>query len=151
MKLLQKLRNSATCCMPIRRVPDHLNVNTLYSLPDIGLPSKTSTPLVPSPAPERYNKRKQPLELSPPPLVHGLLSDVPPRRKKIRVVKKSNPNQYKKTRVVVPPKSDLNHLLPLDELYNQPRMCDEQCIVCAFAKPELRTRHHCNNYNPVQI
>ena len=91
------------------------------------------------------------------PVVHGLSRNTggssKVKTRKRRTKKKSNPNLYKRNYVVVPPKPNISHLLPLDEMDHERRACDVACIVCALAKPELRTRHHCNAYAyaPVEV
>ena len=178
MKLLKRLRKSATCCMPVRSCY-HLNTtdHPLYSLPQVGQPRKTSTPVPISPI-ERYTKRSEPRSLEsltniqpvlssitdnavkiPPPAQQllqpgAVRSSAPPkpaRSQKNNLKKKSDPRKNNKKTVVVPEKTDISHLLPVDELHTQPRNCDLECIVCALAKPELRTRHHCTAYNPKRM
>ena len=186
MKLLKRLRKSATCCIPVR---SHTNTSDhpLYSLPEVGQPRKTSTPvgMIISPV-EKYTKRTQPRSLESLSAMKPDLSSIknnkvkitaprqqfapqqqiypqdgystpvqptapvkPARSKKTpNLKKKSDPRNSKKRTTVVPENADLSHLLPVDELHDQPRHCDLECIVCALAKPELRTRHHCTSYNP---
>ncbi|KAL5255854.1 hypothetical protein ACHWQZ_G011177 [Mnemiopsis leidyi] len=177
MKLLKKLRKNASCCIPVRS-SYHLNStdHPLYTLPEVGRPRKTSTPVGTLPSPvERYTKRSEPRSLEsltaetvyhaistinaievrcPPPTTNIQPPSIPvkpARSKKTSLKKKSDPRGNKKKTIVVPEKTDLSHLLPVDELHDQPRNCDLECIVCALAKPELRTRHHCTSYRPCRI
>ena len=177
MKLLKRLKQNAACCIPVRS-SYHLNStdHPLYTLPEVGRPRKTSTPVGTLPSPvERYTKRSEPRSLEsltaetvqhsissirnrdlkcPPPATHFLPPPVPAkpaRSKKTSLKKKSDPRSYKKKTIVIPEKTDISHLLPVDELQDQPRNCDLECIVCALAKPELRTRHHCSSYRPSRI
>ena len=226
MKLLKRLRRNTACCMPLRSArnlysldtPSPLNSDvtatssTLHSLPAVGMPQKTSTPLeenkyTPHPDffftskrshavsafPSRPQKTSTPLDEnkntehlrslyskrshaisaipSKPPRSNKLprinktpisnkatltnkvsrSNKVPvtakiSRSKKKGLQKKSDPMRHGRKRIIVPVKSSFCHLLPTDETVTQPRACDEKCIVCALAKPELRTRHHCTAY-----
>lgn len=160
MKLLKRLKKNAGCCIPVRSSyhPTLADFpHPIYHLPAIGAPRKTSTPIdQPTNTPaERYTKRSTPRTLSSlghaPPRAITPVSNPPlkPARKTPRLQKKSDPHQQKKKTIIEPVRMDLGPLLPLEEFLAAPRVCDVDCIVCALAKPELRTRHHCCRYTPL--
>ena len=154
MKILKRLRKNATCCMPVRSKNSLLFIQndrlgapeTLHTLPAVGMPQKTSTPV--DEVTEKYRKNSTPKSMYSRPV--PAISCVPMKPVRTKATKgcekKSNPVKCGKKIVVVPVKASLDHLLPVNEAIMQPRVCDETCIVCALAKPELRSRHHCTAY-----
>ena len=154
MKLIKRLRKNAICCMPVRSKNSLLYIQheildapeNLYTLPAVGMPQKTSTPV--DEVTEKYRKNSTPRSMYS--RTVPAISCVPMKPVRTKATKgcqkKSNPVKGGKKIVVVPVKSSLDHLLPVDEAIIQPRVCDETCIVCALAKPELRSRHHCTAY-----
>ena len=154
MSLLKRLRRSTTCCSPFSSPHNtSLPAPALYTLPAVGRPKKTSTPVDQTLPRERYIVRDTPLSVPVTNVYTAPISGIKPPAKPLRtrrpgfLKKKSNPRSHvtKKT-VVVPVTRDMEYLLPVSEGLGEPRTCDVGCIVCALAKPELRTRHHCTQY-----
>ena len=138
MKFFRRLRRSAACCYPVRVVT--MDTQTaLFSLPAVGMPGKTSTPNgAPSNLPlERYSPRDQPLK---PRTIPVHISEIPePKQRKQRKTPAPAPQQPAPTHMRPVPAHMTSVFQPTTRHEEQP--CSADCLVCAFAKPELRRRH----------
>lgn len=114
----------------------------------VGLPKQTSTPLATLTVPLEISDISQSSIISAAerPAISSQTSPLipAPHLKRTFIKKKSNPIRKRKAHIL-PSKlhEDSSYVLPgVPEEQTEHRVCDVNCIVCAFARPELRANHH---------
>ena len=114
----------------------------------VGLPKQTSTPLTTLTAPLETSDISQSSFISAAERLAISSQTSPlipaPHLKRTFIKKKSNPIRKRRAHIL-PSKhhEDSSYVLPgVPEETMEHRVCDVNCIVCAFARPELRSNHH---------